>query len=58
MQLPFVELREDGVMLIFLLLLAVGLIELALLLFCFRFVENRHKMNSAWMEKRDALDKQ
>jgi hypothetical protein len=53
MQRPFIELIEDAVMLIFLLFLAVGLIELALLLFCCRLAENRQKMKSARMEKRN-----
>lgn len=50
MQRPFIELREDAVMLIFLLFLAVGLIELALLLFCCRLAESRQKTRSAKVE--------
>jgi hypothetical protein len=51
MQDPLTKWSETGVMLIFLLLLAVGLIELALLLFCCRLAENKQKTVSATIEK-------
>ncbi len=38
-------------MLIFLLFVAIGLIELALLLVCFRWAERRQNIRSATIEK-------